>query len=60
MTTGGSPKKFIARSFGTEKSTTEETWLATSGSIGLGTVAGSIPFGTTAEVTKPMTAAPWE
>ena len=42
------------------KSTTEETWLATSGSIGLGTVAGSTPSGTAAEVTKPITAAPWE
>jgi hypothetical protein len=45
MATGGSPKKFIALSLGNAKSTTEETWLATSGSIGLGTVAGSIPLG---------------
>ncbi len=60
MTTGGSPRKFIARTLGVPKSTTEETWLAMSGSSGLGTVAGSTPSGTAAEVTKPITAAPCE
>ena len=50
MATGGSLRKFIARRFGNPKSTTDETWFATSGSIGFGTVAGSTPSGTAAEV----------
>jgi hypothetical protein len=43
ITTGGSPRKFIARTFGVPKST--ETWLATSGSIGLGEARGIDPVG---------------
>jgi hypothetical protein len=38
---------------------TAATWLATSGGIGLGTPDGA-PAGITFEVTKPITAAPWE
>ena len=60
MTTGGWPRKFIARTLGVPNSTTAATWSATSGARGLGTVAGSTPSGTAAEVTKPITAAPWE
>ena len=57
---GGWPRKFIARTLGVPNSTTAATWSAMSGASGLGTVAGSTPSGTAAEVTKPITAAPWE
>ena len=36
----------MARTFGVPNRTTEETWSATAGSSGLGTVAGSTPSGT--------------
>ncbi len=50
----------MARTFGVPNSTTAATWSAISGASGFGTVAGSTPSGTCAEVTKPITAAPWE
>src|SRR5689334_25155715 len=60
IATGGSPRKFIARTLGKPKSTTAATWSAISGWRGLGTVRGSTPSGTAGEVTKPITAAPCE